>query len=538
MKKNILKVVALMLVSAFVLAACGNGGGTQQQQQPAAQDQGAPAQQQPAEEPPAAEEYVGRTHLNWVLGAMPPSLDPTMTNDMPGAQVMEFVHQRLFTFDDDMNIVGQLATDWEFIDAQNLRVWIREGVMFHDGSILTADDVAWSLERAGRSPHVAVISNMIDTVTVEGPDVVVIHLEMPFSPILANLAHGANGILSRNAVESVGEEVHQFAPVGLGPFRVTNYVAGDRIEMVRFDDFWGTAPLLETVTMRAVPDGSMRAIELETGAADLVYNIQPADFNRLQNDPSVNMVSVRTFTTNFVGFNTQRAPFDDVRVRQAILYAIDFDVLVDAVWQGTTFPVNGPLADAVWGSISPELPGRPLNLERARELMAEAGLADGFSTTIWTNQNDQRIDIATIVQSDLRLIGIDVEIEVLEWGAYLDATAAGEHEMFILGWVAVTGDADYGLFPVYHSSSFGATGNRSFYHNPEVDRLLELGRAETDPQRRLEIYAEAQWLIFEDAPMFWTNQGNNLKGTSADLRGLTLRPNDHHSIDRIFFAAD
>jgi len=536
MKKNVLKVVALMLVAMFVLAACGGGGTAPADggnQPPVVNnDNDDNGDDQGPITPPTA---TSRTHLNWALGAMPPSMDPTMALDMPGSQVGNIVHQGLFTHNENMEIVGQLATDWEFVDAQNLRVWIREGVRFHDGSLLTAEDVAWSLERAGRSPHVAMVANMIDTVTVEAPYQVLITLDVPFGAILANLAHTSTSILSQNAVESVGEEIHQFAPIGLGPFMVTEYVSGDRIEMVRFDDFWGTAPVLESITMRAISDGNMRAIELETGTIDIAYNLLPADFNRLRDDPSVNVVSTFAWQADFIGFNTQRAPFDDVRVRQAILYAIDEEAMVMAALQGTSRPVNGPLADLVWGSISAELPGRPFNPDRARELLAEAGLPDGFSTTIWTNQNETRIDMATILQSDLAMVGIDLSIEVLEWGAYLDMTAAGEHEMFVLGWVASTGDADYGLFPTHHSSSWGATGNRSFYQNLEVDRLLEEARAEIDPARRLELYAEAQWLIFEDAPMFYTHQAETLIGTAPDLRGLRLFPNLHHSLTTIYF---
>ncbi|MCL2874314.1 MAG: ABC transporter substrate-binding protein [Defluviitaleaceae bacterium] len=533
MKKNILKVIALMLVSAFVLAACGNGGGNEGNvTPPTVNNEGG---NQGGDTPGTPPTETTRTHLNWALGAMPPSLDSTMALDMPGSQVGKLIHQTLFTHDHNMEVVGLLATDWEFIDAQTLRVWIREGVRFHDGSPLTAEDVAWSLERAGRSPHVAMVANMIDSVTVEDEYQVLIELEIPFAAILSNLAHTSTSIKNRAAIESVGEEVHQFAPVGLGPFRVTEYVSGDRIELVRFDDFWGTAPVLESITVRAIPDGSMRAIELETGNIDLAYGILPADFNRLRNDPSVNVMSTFGWQADFIGFNLNRAPFDDVRVRQAILYAIDEEAMVEAALQGTSAPVNGPLSDLVWGSISAELPGRPFNPERARELLAEAGLADGFSTSIWTNQNEVRIDMATILQSDLAMVGIDVDIEIIEWGAYLELTAAGEHDMFILGWVASTGDADYGLFPTHHSSAHGATGNRSFFANAEVDRLLEEGRAEIDPQRRLEIYAEAQRIIFEEAPMFYTHQSETLIGTSPDLRGLQLRPNLHHTLTTIFF---
>jgi len=446
---------------------------------------------------------------------------------------MKLVYNRLFIQDYDMDLHGELAESWEFVNSQTVKIQIRQGVTFHNGTALTADDVAFSLNRAGASPQVAIILNMIDRAEVTGPYEVTLHLEFPFAPILAHLSHTAASIVSRAEVERLGNEGHGDAPMGTGPFMVTQMVTGDRVELARHDGYFGGAfgefPVLETITVRIIPDETMRALELQAGAVDLISNVGFNDFGRLAGQPNVNAFLLPNLSTNFLGFNCQKPPFDDVRVRQAIAYAIDNEALLANVHRGLTTPVNGPLADAVWGSISGELPGFPYNPERAVQLLTEAGHPNGFSTTVWLNETVERQNIAAIVQAQLRMVGIEVEIQVLEWGAYLERTGLGEHDMFILGWVSVTGDPDYGLFPTYHSSSWGPPGNRARFADARADELIELGRTETDSDRRLAYYREAQQIIATAVPTMWLNQGSERFAAGTDWLGLRLHPAGHHS---------
>lgn len=167
--------------------------------------------------------------------------------------------------------------------------------------------------------------------------------------------------------------------------------------------------------------------------------------------------------------------------------------------------------------------------------MAEAGYADGFKTTIWTNDNQQRMDIAEIVQNQLKEIGIEAEVKVIEWGAYLDGTANGEHDMFILGWVTVTGDPDYGLYALFHSSQHGAAGNRTFYSNARVDELLDTARGTADPAAREAAYKEAQEIIRDEAPWIFTWTGEDLTGTRSNVKGFTQHPAGHHKLAGVYF---
>jgi len=224
-----------------------------------------------------------------------------------------------------------------------------------------------------------------------------------------------------------------------------------------------------------------------------------------------------------LGFNVEREPFNDIRVRQAIAYALDIETIVDVAWAGVGMVATGPLPTTVPGAVT--FPVIPVNIERAQELMAEAGLEDGFETDVWVNEgNAMRADAAVMIQAQLRALNIEVTINIYEWGVLLPATADGEHGMSLMGWTTATGDPDYGLYPLYHSDNWGAPGNRQFYSNPRVDELLDLGRMETDFAVRLEIYREAQELIMQDLPVIPLWQASELHATLGNIGGFSVTP--------------
>src|SRR5699024_4555103 len=174
---------------------------------------------------------------------------------------------------------------------------------------------------------------------------------------------------------------------------------------------------------------------------------------------------------NYIGFNVQKEPFDDVKVRQAVSMAINKDDIIEGVYDSVGIPAIGPLAPLVFG-YDENVSGLEYDIDKAKELLAEAGYEDGFETTIWTNDSEERMNTAIAIQSQLAEIGIEVVIDELEWGAYLERTANGEHDMFILSWSTVTSDADYGMYPLYHSSQQCAPGTRYLLEDPAVDKLL------------------------------------------------------------------
>jgi len=547
MKKVLLLLALLCMV--FAIVACADAetpATTPETEAPAEATPEAPAEPTEPETPeqpeqPEQPEEVAETHLQVVQAMMPSTLDPTLQNEVPQSRANYLIFQTL-VYQWEGEIVPGLATEWEFTDPQTLVLTIREGVRFHDGSVLTAEDVAFSLNRASESPYVSIITDMIDEAVALSDYQVQVTTQFPFAPILNHLTHTATSIVSQEVVERVGDDEHSWNPVGTGPFMLYNVVPGDRFELVRFDDFnsvvpglpEGELPTLEQITFRLIPDPSVRSIELETGAAHLLVDVGAAEVARLRADNDINMFEVPNWALNsWLGFNVNQEPFDDIRVRQAIAYALDIEAIVDVAWAGVGIVGRGPLPTTVPGFA--EFPVHPLNIERARELMAEAGLEDGFETDVWLNEgNAMRADAATMIQAQLRALNIEVTINIYEWATLLPATAAGEHHMSIMGWTTATGDPDYGLYPLYHSDNWGEGGNRQFYSNPRVDELLEQGRMETDTAARMEIYREAQELIMADLPIIPLWQASELHATRSNVGGFSVTPSGSLPLWNVF----
>ena len=533
MKKALVILLAVLMLSSVALLAAGC-------QQTPAQPGGQPGGQQPGGQQPGE---AGETTLILATASPPGALDPALENDQPTSRITRQIFQTLVYQDENMDIVPGLAESWEFIDERTVRFTLREGVRFHNGDILTAEDVVFSINRASVAPRVAIITQMIEEAIAVDARTVDVRTEFPFAPILSHLAHPATGIVNKAVVEALGDDGHAQAPVGTGPFMFYRLVAGDRVELVRFDDFNsvvpglapGQLPAMEHIIIRIIPEASVRAIEVEAGTAHLAYDLASSDLHRLAGVDTVNVHMIPTLSLgDYIGFNMLVEPFDDIRVRKAINYALDLETIIDVVYEGIGSPGVGPLTRTVWGA-NTDLEMWPFDIARARELMAEAGLEDGFSTTLMHNEgNPRRLAVAEIVQTQLRALNIDIAIRIYEMPVYLEMTAAGEHEMFILGWVSVTGDPDYGLWPTFHSTSFGAPGNRTFYANDRVDYLLEIGRTSSDPNARLAAYHEAQQIIRDEVPWIFLWQGSSLEASRADVRGFRPSPAGHHALWTVY----
>ncbi len=472
-----------------------------------------------------------------VMGGEAVTLDPHGQNDQPSSRVRKQIYNTLVTQNEKMEVVPGLAESWEITDGgQTLTLELREGVKFHNGNDFNAEDVKFSLERALASAHVKNIVQAIDPngITIIDDYTVEIKMLYPFAPILAHLAHTAISIVDEEATIAGGDTYGQ-NPVGTGPYKFVSWTPGDSIVLTRYDDYYGEKAKIKDVRMRVITENAARAIAVETGDAHIVYDIAPNDISRIESNADLKMIRSGNFSSAYVGFNVQQEPFDDVRVRQAINLALDMDSIIEAVYFGAGSPSKGPIVEKVW-AFNGDLPGYGYDVEAAKALMVEAGYADGFETTVWVNDNQQRIDIAEIAQAQLAEIGITLNIEILEWAAYLERTAAGEHEMFILGWVTVTGDPDYGLYATFHTESFGAAGNRSFYSNARVDELLTVGRTTGDPDARMAAYLEVQEIIFEDAPWIFTWQGEDLNATQANVEGFVNNPAGHHALHTVYFS--
>ncbi len=468
-------------------------------------------------------------------GATRTTLDPHGENDQPTSQIRSQIYDTLLRMDEEMEIHPGLAEDWEQVDDTTWDFYLREGVEFHNGEELTAHDVKYTFDRMVDPEDPAVAAFILDQVEeteVVDDYTIRLHLEIPFVPILQHLAHPVTGILNETATEELGEDYGTLDAIGTGPYEFDDWATGDYVDLVRNDNYWGENGKVERIRFRAIPEDTVRAIEVETAGVDIAYDISPIDEERLVEDPEVNVFKYAALGTDYIGFNVQEEPYDQVEVRRAINYAVDVDTIIDAVYEGQGVPAAGPISDMVWGA-HPDLEPYGHDVERAQELMAEAGYEDGFETTFYTNDNPQRIQTAEIVQDQLAQLNIDVEVNVLDWGDYLERTGAGEHEMFMLGWVSVTGDADYGLYSLFHSEYFGDPGNRTFFAHPELDERLDVGRRNADEDIRLDAYHGAQEIIRDQAPWIFIRHAEDVDAARDYVEGFVPHPAGHHDLSNV-----
>jgi peptide/nickel transport system substrate-binding protein len=462
------------------------------------------------------------------------SLSTHATNDQPSARVMRQIYDTLIVQTEELELVPGLAESWTQIDELAWEFNIRPGVTFHNGDPLTAGDVVYTLNSL-RDPAVAApgafILGFLDTVEEVDDLTVRLTTRTPFAPLLSHLAHTATSILNETVVAEAGEDYGTAVVVGTGPFKFVSWEVASQIVLERNDDWWGGEVLPERVVFRPITEGTVRAIEVEAGGVDIAYELQtsPRDAVRAMQNPNLITIEIATLSTSYVGFNVQKEPFDDVRVRQAINHAVDVEPMIDAILEGFGGVATSPISDMVFGA-NLELEPYEYDTERARQLLADAGYPDGFSTTLWTNDNPVRIQIAEILQALLADVGISVDVQVLEWSTYLSDTAAGAHDMFILGWNTVTADADYGLYALFHSSNFGSAGNRTFWATPRLDELLDLGRSESDPELRVAYYREAQEIIAEEAPWVFLYLQTEVYAMQENVTGFVPHPAGHHRL--------
>lgn len=516
--KKLLVLLSMILVLALIVVGCG-------------QTTEAP----PNDNEPVGETPSGKDTIVVAQNSDAKSLDLHATNDNASSRVTKQIYETLVHQDENMELHEGLATSWTVVDELTYEFKLKEGVKFHNGEELKASDVKFTIERALGSSHVAHIVDAIDPEGIEIVDDYTIRISTvePFAPLLNHLAHPSAAILNEKAVTEAGDDYGQ-KPVGTGPYMLSNWVTGDSIELARFEDYHGTAAKVEKVLFRNIAEPTSRTIGLETGELDIIYDVSPTDVARIEENSELTLLRDDGVSTTYVGFNVQKEPFNDVRVRQAINHAVNMELIVEAVYQGIGKVAKGPLPASVWGS-NQDLVAYEYDIEKAKALLKEAGYENGFKTTIWTNDNQQRMDIAEIVQNQLKDIGIEVEVKVVEWGAYLDGTAAGEHDMYILGWGTVTGDPNYGLYPLFHSSTFGDAGNRSFYANDKVDELLEKGKVTVEPAEREKYYYEVQEIIRDEAPWIFTWDKEELSATRSNVKGFVQHPAGHHSLYNVYF---
>lgn len=447
------------------------------------------------------------------------TLDPQRSIDSVSNHVIDAIFEPLVKMDIDGKIIPALATSWERIDDCTMLFHLREGVKFHNGDTLTSEDVKYSLEKASVSPQTSYLLNMIKEVEIVDSNTVKVMTSYPFGALLKHLSTTAGSIVNKKVATLEGEEFFK-NPVGTGAFTLEDWVVGDSITLKAFDNYWGEKPHVEKVVFRSIPEVSNRMIALETEEIDASFDIGIMDREVLLNHEDLTLLEVESSAQLYLSFDQTNPLFQDIRVRQAISYAVDNKVLADVVFRGSASPANSPLPSAVVGH--KDVNYYEQNIELAKKLLAEAGYPNGFPLKLWVNDESTRVDMCVIIQEQLKKIGIDVEIEVFEWGTFISKTLEHNKPLFLFSWSGSTGDADGILYPMFHSSQRDVSANRSNYISQEVDSLLDRARNSVNEKERIALYEEAQEEIQKDLPHYTLAYTKLNMGLNKKVKGLTL----------------
>ena len=277
--------------------------------------------------------------LTVAIGSDAVSLDPHRTK-RPVSRVMRQIYDTLIVQTEDLQLVPGLAVSWTQLSDFQWEFKLRQGVKWHNGEPFTAHDVKFTFERLlNPPPGVAgtpsfLIDGIINEIEVVDDHTLRISTSSSFAPLLSHLAHTGTSILNAKAVNEAGADYGTRVVVGTGPYKFESWQSGSHITLVKADEWWGGEAHADRIVFRGIPEGTVRAIELETGGVDIAYQLEPIDYFRLKDSPGIKISSVETLSTAYIGFNTRKAPFDDPRVRQAINYAIDKETMVDVDLRG------------------------------------------------------------------------------------------------------------------------------------------------------------------------------------------------------------
>ncbi|MGD9676629.1 MAG: ABC transporter substrate-binding protein [Candidatus Bipolaricaulia bacterium] len=472
--------------------------------------------------------------LTIAIGAEPTSLDVHNTRANSDENVAWYIYESLVSRNNaQVEVRPSLATSWEVSsDGLTWIFFLKQEVFFHDGTPFNAAAVVANFERLLNPAAPCIKSGVysfVDRVEAIDEFTVAFKLKFPFGPTLAHIAHPGGGIASPTALEKYGTDIGQ-NPVGTGPFVLKSWSVGVGIVLVRNESYHGQAPAFAEIEFRTVREEAARVMMLETGDADIAIGIPPSESMRLAKDPRFQEFRTPTNRIVFIGINLKNPVFSDLRVRQALNYAVDKEAIIEEILDGYGSVSDSVLAPLTWGYV----PGIRYEYDPylARKLLREAGIPEGTKMTLKTPQGRYLRDAETAeaVQGYLIAVGLDVELEIMEWGAFITQVMQAPeekatHYLYLMAFSPSTADADWLLRSCALCSSLPPLGyNATYFCNEEFDRLALEAQREVDPEKRLALYGEAQAIFRDAAPFIFLNVMEYVAVGRSDLGGVVASP--------------
>lgn len=476
-----------------------------------------------------SQEEAAKTTLVIAQSADLTTLDPQNSLSTNGERVFRNLFSRLFYRDANMEIQPELVASYEQVDEVTWRFTLKENVFFHNGDPLTAKDVKFSLERVMNDqtlkeyPYFTQLAEVrvIDDLQLE------IVTDGPMPTLLRLLAKSGADILPQKYFSEVGLDGFLQKPIGSGPYKLVEWKRDDRVVMEAFEDYFGGTPRWKSVIVRAIPESSTRVGELLTGGVDLATDIPPNEWDRIDSEEGVSLVKGDTTRVMLLVVRTTEGfATADPRIREAIDLAINEKAIVDSVLRGTGVPVRSRVPVGVFGA-NPDLYDTYVyDLDKARQLIKEAGYENGLEITLTASRGRYPLDaeVAQLIASMLGEAGITVNLQILESSAFLDVyNGNANKELLMIGLADGLLDASYSLV---HYTKDRASGQTDYY-NEEVEQLFHLAARNLNVEERSQQYQKIQAIVAEERPHIFLFQ----QGTTYGVRdGIHFQPNLDESI--------
>jgi peptide/nickel transport system substrate-binding protein len=449
------------------------------------------------------------TTFRIAVGIDPDTLDPVQMTTTTVANMVDYVVEALLSIDRDGRLQPSLAERWEVSDdGLQYTFKLRPGVRFHDGTPFTAAAVKWNLQRLLdaevrvpiRTPYTPMQQiEALDDTTLR------IRLKHPSAPFLSALSWTTAGIVSPAAADQFGNDYKNYQHlVGTGPYGFKERRKGESLTVTRHAAYWGPKPFYDTVLFRIVPEAATRESLLLAGQVDLIILPPVADLPALERNPAVKVLLAPSDRTIFVAINTLKPPLDDVRVRQALNYAVDKAAIVKSVLFGAADVMDAPMAPSLFGYC--RVGSYEYDPAKARQLLQEAGVAAGTRLQLLTptGRYVQDFQAAQAIAGFLRDVGLQVDVQTMDWPSYIATINAppdkNTTQLHLLGWAPAYLDAAQQMLQFLSTYAPPQGLATSFYKNAEVDQWIVAAEREVDPEKRKALYCQASQRVWQEAP--------------------------------------
>ena len=489
----------------------------------------------------SAAEVVKDARLTVAIDTDPVTMDPANHRASKTEMVLRNMFDGLVVRDPDMNIRPELAESWRVVDDKTVEFKLRKGVTFHNGEKFDAEDVKFTIERivkdkqiSGKTSPRKGLMGPVTGVTIVDPYTVRINLSEPWPILLAMLP--GQLIVPKDYIEKNGSDHFAQNPVGTGPFKFVEWRKGERVVMERYDKYYGGSPEippvqvapLKTAIFKVIPEVGSRVSALLANEVQIISTVPPHMVKQLRADPRVDVMMCDGARSYFVEMNVTKKPFDDVRVRKAMNYMFNGEVLTQTVLDNLAIPLAGILLPKHF-AVNKDLKIHGYQPEKAKQLLKEAGYANGF--TVELDCVDETKTVSEAYAMQLEEVGIKAKVRVWDLGVLREKAKNGERSLCFLFWLSSSLVPDGIIIPKLQTKD---VANFSQYSNKKVDELFRLASTTMDQDKRVKYFVEAQQIVYDEAPMVFGYAPKNIDAKRKEVKNWRSSPDDKINLHDVY----